>query len=247
MTAVAVIPIRQGQRAVEPLSSDFEKLYKLVLSSFVRDAELIPMGSRLTTVPLSGERDLQRTGQKITRYLESIKPEIALVDLANSSRRLLAPYSVFSGIVACIRIASENIGQTIRLVFLLPSPLWENDPPMEIIRPLIESGDAWIITDDGTLTGAEDALVAPVDRIGYVQALTSARSSPLWLLRQKLIRRIGHFGRSDGHRKHCVPFFFDGSACTSELAILFAGRMRNRGITQIFVEHGQSDWILDAV
>jgi hypothetical protein len=246
---VALLSLRLGQKTAEPLSSEFDILYARVASWFVNSPTIIPNGQRHATIPVATETDFANAAPVITSYLIDANAELAIVDLANSARPVLAPYSVVSGIIRSREQASASIGHDVRLVFLLPAELWDEDPPMELIRPLIDGRKAWILTDSGSLIGQHPLVGEIPTSVEYVQLLEKARAGPLVLLRQKLIRWHGHYRRTRrASGPECVSYFFDGTFCTNELTHLLAGRL-SQGIAtgEILVEYGESDWMLDAI
>lgn len=217
MARCVALPIRIGHKAAEPISKEFQALYLAVAGWFIDGpVELFPDG--LNTIPVPIEGGAAIASAAVRRVLAEAKPELAIVDLANSMRRILPPYSIVSSVMGAFP-KLEKDGPT-RVVFLVNSQFWDADPAFEPIRPLLEVGVASVLSDDGTLRGT----VRPATEFNsaaYLETLAAARTSPLLLLKRKLVRQHGHFKRHrDGAHSHCVSFFFDGRNCTTELTEL---------------------------
>jgi hypothetical protein len=200
VTNVAVLPIRLGQKAAEQLSDAFFDLYTYIARCFVVDPQITLNAMRLTSVPVSSEVDFPRVALDISDYLVRSIASLAIIDLTNSTRPVLAPYSVVCGIVECCATVSKTLGQEVRLVFLLPSELWEEDPPMEIIRPLINRGAAWILTDRGRLIGKPPVLGITLEADHYVAADLPPNSHPAAVRVSGFCTPLGA-GRATGDRR----------------------------------------------
>lgn len=240
-----VLPIRLGQKAAEPVNEDFRSLYASVAGAFSREGDA-SVESSITTIPISRESDLTDLAPSIRARIAQAGPNVIIIDLANSARQVLPPYSIVNGIVQICQAGSEPTPLQYQLIFLVVSRLWSEDPPMAILGPLIETGRASIITDGGEVTGNRPSSFNPS---AYATALQRARKTPLWLLKHKLVRRHGHFKRhrSGGH-DHCVKYFFDGSHCKTEIAQLLVRELTAHAQhTQVLANATDSIWLLEPV
>lgn len=243
MAAYVVLPIRLGKKTAERVSERFRNLYRLVADAFLEGQAGAPLAT-LTTIPLFVEGDMAAAVPAVRQLVAAARPALVIVDLANSARTLLPPYSVVSGITqVCQEVAAGNPAPL--MVYLVASMLWERDPPYEVVKPMIDAERAAFVADNGEVRGSRPA---GFDAAKYVRALQDARRSPSWLLSRKLVRRFGHFKRNvAGAHDHCVPFFFDGIKCRKELSELIVKALgpehRNE---KIFVHDPDSPWLHEA-
>jgi hypothetical protein len=247
MARFVALPMRVGQKTTEPVTKEFRSLYSLVASWFI--GSRAECASSNLTIPLSNEADLHDRASDIYERLAKSNADLVVIDLANSPRGLLPQYSVVHGLMEICERALQIYAGVCKVVLLFPDELWNEDPVMVALRPLVGSGHAWIVTDRGGLTGASPP--NGIEPAAYEAALRAARSSPLWLLRQKLVRQHGHFFRyREGTHHHCVYYYYyDGQHCTNEITFLLAETLDKPGLKSriVLLEDPNFDWLKGGV
>ena len=249
MEVYRALPIRLGQKAAETVSAAFLDLYSSIAGWFL--GELIqPLTETLTTIPISTDLEAHQAMSGVLSQLSSARPQLVIVDLAHSMRSVLPSYSIISTVVETCEATTGEEASNVQYVFLFTSQLWDQDPAFAAIRALITSGRATVLADDGSLIGVRPRDSAYREHL-YIRALSSARMSPLAMLKQKLIRQHGHLKRHrDGVHDHCVQYFFDGAHCSNELAQLIVDGVRHLYLggveKEIIVHDPYSPWLADA-
>lgn len=254
MAAVSILPLRLYRVAAESLSKLERDFYETVTRLLFPVDSNNSTQSPNQTIPLDqgscGRSDLISAAilRGYARAPHAI--DCLIIDLTNPPYRLLPDHHVIGGLLTFIEnIRSDLPG--ISIVILMPVILAETDITMRALKSYLAEGRISLISDNGSISGAWPPLTN-FDGMSYAKALQDIRQTPVRLLKNKMIRRPGHFKRNKGkNHDHCLPFFFDGHFCQHELIELIA---QHASVTiasvpspTIYYHCPQSQWLYDAV
>lgn len=226
MKTANILAFRFGESRSEPLNQKFLDFY-LWVSQVVTgdDCQLIYPDDHVT-IALDNHTISHAPYSIYHRFFDSKeewegKAEVLVIDLANPEHGLIRGTALIHLAQAVDAVCKELASHPL-FILLLPSL----PPPEDRFRSVLENllkEKKVVLIGDGELNpefGATPHGFAPTS---YRSRLIQARTSPLELLKLRMIRRLGHFCRRDhaGEHYQCVRYYYDGSLCTEELIQLF--------------------------
>ena len=220
MPTYAVALISLGQTAVGFVSDEILEFYRNFAAMYFGSQARLLNTQPISAVP--APKLYSNISPVLADRLASLQetPDLLILDLANGKSELPPPLPVMEQIIAALSAPPLSKKQPKQVALLLRARLPESDPVTIRLKPWLRRGYAAIVHDDGSIICArESALWANHEPAAYRAAIERARHTGLTRARSRLIRFIGHFQRNSRHAgKDCATYFFDGSACATELA-----------------------------
>ena len=249
MKDVFFIAFRLGGVAPEPLSRATQEHYLWLGRAILNDECRTAHRTSPSCIPISNKTIQTNSSQIYTLFSDAIgqaaNSELIVVDLYSPGRAVTRGTLLFHLAIGIAAWGSSiQAGPNPRMVLLLPELPPNGDELLKHFSPMIDSGKLVIIDDDGNSVPMTPSLRPEQHRVG----LLAARGQPMDLLKRKMIKRFGHFHRNAAKPEYCVPFFYDGRFCESELFNLFQGFIDNLQLSSIedviILYHGTlSPWI----
>ena len=189
-----------------------------------------------------------------TRLIRANSPaEVFVIEVTNPRHKIVRAVALFhlaQGIASALAGNSQQQQATKpRFVVLLPALPPETDDFVRLLDSHLRDGSVTIVSEDGEILPA----TRPMQCYSAEQfrlKLIAARGSPLDLLKNKMIRRLGHFRHRRG-RDSCCRYFYDGRLCEPEVSQLvgdFIDANCDPGAFPLVLYHSpMSPWLEKAV